>query len=108
MPTVKPAAPSFVQRLSDALVEGLKIAGIEAKVQTEPVPHTRLHRVLVVASKFRQLRPSERQDLVWRIVSQDLSPEEQLRISMILTATPDELVGRAPRTARRKCALALR
>ncbi|MBN1344832.1 MAG: hypothetical protein JXQ73_19215 [Phycisphaerae bacterium] len=49
---------------------------------------------MVTAKKFGQLRPSERQDLVWRIIKQHFSAEEQLLISMILTLTPDELQGK--------------
>ena len=87
-------APAFLRRLETALVEGLKASGIAADVDSEHVPTTKLHRVTVLAPKFRALRPTERQNLVWRIAEQTLSPDEQLRISMILTLTPDELRGR--------------
>jgi len=48
----------------------------------------------VIAKKFKSMRPSERQDLVWRIADQVLVPDEQLLVSMILTLTPDELAGK--------------
>jgi hypothetical protein len=84
---------SFARRLQETLTRGLATAGIKAKVKTEPVRTTRLHRVLVTAKKFDELAPSERQNLVWRIIGQNFSPEEQLLISMVLTLTPDELKG---------------
>jgi hypothetical protein len=88
------ALKSFQRRLAQRLVDGLKVGGIRAKVQSEPVPQTKLFRVNVIAPAFESLRPSERQDLVWRIVSQHFDSEDQLRISMILTLTPNELAGR--------------
>ena len=86
--------PAFLDRLVMALVEGLKAGGIAAKVYVEPVPSTKLHRLTVLAPKFAALRPSERQDLVWRIVDDILDREDQLKISMILTLTPDEAKGK--------------
>jgi len=72
---------------------GLAQAGIKARIRIEPVEETSLSRVLVTSEQFCRLDPSERQDLVWRIIGQSFSPEEQLRISMILTLTPDEVNG---------------
>ncbi len=91
MAKVKSKRQSFPKRIERSISEGLATAGIDAEVETERVRGTRLHRVLTVARQFEHLRPSERQDLVWRIIKQHFSPEEQLRISMILTLTPDEL-----------------
>jgi hypothetical protein len=92
--TASEPAGSFDTRLRKAILKGLGQAGIDAKVETEPVPTTKLHRVLITARQFKQLRPSERQDLVWRIVGASFAPDEQLRISMIITLTPDEFAGR--------------
>jgi hypothetical protein len=86
--------PPFLDTLKSALVDGLKASGISAQVGIEPVPTTKLHRVMVLASKFKALKHSERQNLVWRIVEQALAPDEQLKISMILTLTPDEAKGK--------------
>jgi len=85
---------SFPVRLRTVLAGGLKGAGIDAEVRTEAVPTTKLHRVMVIARKFKHLPPSERQDLVWRIVGTRFSQEEQLQISMIVTLTPDEMAGK--------------
>ena len=84
---------AFAEKLGQVLVQGLGQAGIPAKVEFEPIPATRLVRVLLTARKFRNLRPSERQDLVWRIVASHFKPDEQLKISMINTLTPEELAG---------------
>ena len=84
---------TFASRLRDSLIEGLKTAGLEATVDVERIQGTKLHRVFVVADAFAKLRPSERQDLVWRIADQSLSPEERLQISMIFTVTKSELPG---------------
>ena len=86
--------PAFLGRLNAALIKGLGAAGIAAKVDTEPVPTTKLHRVMVLAPKFKVLKHTERQNLVWRIAEQTLSRDEQLKISMILTLTPAETEGR--------------
>ena len=78
-------ARDFEERLKKCLKDGFDLAGITAKIAISPIPGTKLHRVLVTAPQFARLRPSERQDLVWRIVSQHFTPDEQLRISMIVT-----------------------
>ena len=93
MAKVKHGQNGLARKLTNALAAGLKSAGIQADIDTEPVRLTHLLRVYVVAKNFQEMRPSERQDLVWRIVDQALTPEEQLRISMILTLTPNELKG---------------
>lgn len=82
--------PPFLDRLKSALVGDLKGSGIRAEVRAEPVPTTKLYRVAVLAPKFKVMAHSERQNFVWRIAERALSPDELLRISMILTLTPDE------------------
>lgn len=89
--------PLFVKRLKDALTEGLKNAGIVARVAYERVPTTKLYRFAVLAGKFESLTHSERQSLVWRIAEQALPPDEQILISKILTLTPEE-AGEVPTT----------
>ena len=83
--------PSFLDRLKTGLISSLDKNGIDADVDTEKVPTTKLYRVIVLAPKFKALKHSERQNLVWRIADSALSPDEQLHISMILTLTPDEV-----------------
>jgi hypothetical protein len=87
-------APPFLDRLKAALISALAANDISAKVRTERVPTTKLYRVAVLAPKFKEMKHSERQNLVWRIADSALSPDEQLHISMILTLTPDEVEER--------------
>src|SRR5438105_4578749 len=93
MARLKTLPVSFAERIQQTLRSGLAHGGIKADVEVEAVPGTRLQRVLVTAPNFRQLRPSERQDLVWRIIDQEFEHDEQLLISMIMTLTPNELRG---------------
>ena len=86
-------AEIFGQRLQTALQEGLRKVGIEAEVETEPVPTTLLHRALVVAPQFAQLGFSDRQEVVWRIIKHYFSPDEQLFVSGVRTLTPAEMAG---------------
>ena len=85
--------PAFLIRLKKALVETLKRAGIEAKVKSEPVPQTKLFRLAVLSPQFKAMRHSERQSLVWRITEKAISPDDQMRISMIHTLTSEEAKG---------------
>jgi hypothetical protein len=90
MAKVKETSSSFANELKAVLLQGLKQAGIPAKVEIQRIPSTRLHRVLVVSRQFEHLRHSECQDLVWRIVGEHFkSFEDQLKISMIWTLPPE-------------------
>ena len=94
MASVKENAPLFLKRLTKALVDTLNGSGIQARVLTEPVPTTKLYRVAVFSPQFEAMKHSERQSLAWRIAERTLSPDEQLRISMILTLTDEEEKGK--------------
>ena len=91
--TGRAGGKNFPARLRNELSKGLKIAGIHPTIETQPIRRTNLHRITVLAKEFEKMRPSERQDLVWRIIGQRFSPDEQLQISMILTLAPTELEG---------------
>ena len=94
MAKVKELSGAFEGRIGDALRKGLRIAGIQpARISVGPIQGTKLHRVIVEAPAFKKLRPTERQDLVWRIIGQKFPPDDHLRISMILTVTPAEFRG---------------
>ena len=84
-------APNFQRKIRDVLASGLETAGVRATIRLEKIPGTRLTRVMVTSPIFKKLRHSERQDFVWRIINQHFSPEEQLRISTIMTIAPAEL-----------------
>ncbi len=84
--------PTWLDVLFQTLRAQLRAVGIgEVDLLDEPINGTKLHRVTVVAPKFAALRPSERQDLVWRIAEQVLNKDQQLQLSMILTLTPKEI-----------------
>lgn len=82
--------PEFIDRLTAALTGQLMANGIKADIRFERVPTTRLYRVFVFAPKFKHMQHSERQNVVWRIASNALTPDELARISMIVTLTPME------------------
>lgn len=79
-----------IKRLKTALAEELGSRGIEAEIDSERIPATKVHRIWVLSPKFKKMMHTERQDLVWRIADQVLSPAERLSISMIVTLTPEE------------------
>jgi len=82
--------PQFVQTLEEALKEKLR----NAQVDVEKVGRTNRFRFLVVSDRFRRMHHPKRQNLVWDIVEKVLPPQEMLRISMIITMSPDEVNGR--------------
>jgi hypothetical protein len=74
----------------------LKNLGIDpnASVEFEPIGRTRVVRVIVVSKGFALLRHEERQKYVWEAAERVLqTPEDRLRISMILTVAPTELAA---------------
>ncbi len=93
--------PVLVDRLTEALKSDLKEAGISARVLNEPVRRTRLYRFFVVSDAFAEMRHSERQEVVWRIARDHLTPAMQARISMILTLTREEMGEEEIRPPRR-------
>jgi len=86
--------PDFLSLLKKTLIETLKSNDIRAKVLSEPVPNTKLYRLTILSPQFKAMRHTERQDLVWRIAERAISPDDQMRISMILTLTDDEAKGK--------------
>jgi hypothetical protein len=83
----------FASRLETALKQGLEKADIKATVEIQRVPGTSLHRGLVVSKQFKRMGHLERQDLIWRILDQAFTPDEQLRISSIRALTLQETGG---------------
>ena len=84
---------NFGERLEEALRDGLRKVGIEAEVETQPVPTTLLHRAIVVSPQFRELGYMDRQEVIWRILDQFFSRDDQLYISSVWTMTPAEMEG---------------
>jgi hypothetical protein len=83
--------PDFVSKLKAALEKDLHDVGVDGTVEVEPAGTTKLFRFFVVSDGFKDLRHSERQNLVWRIVEKTLSPDDAVKVSMVMTLTKDEL-----------------
>jgi hypothetical protein len=86
-----PDTPVFVTKLKAALEKDLRALGLKSTVSVEPAGTTKLYRFFVVSDDFRDLRHSERQNIVWRIVDKTLSAEDSIKVSMIMTLAKEEL-----------------
>lgn len=71
--------------------EDLRALGLKSTVRVEPAGTTKLFRFFVVSDAFKNLRHSERQNIVWRVVDRTLSPEDSIKVSMIMTLATTEL-----------------
>ena len=90
--------PDFVKKLQDAIAS--KLVGSEFEV--ERVAGTNRYRLAVVWDGFTRSNVFKRQDRVWNIAEKSLAPAELLRISIILTLRPDELVEAGHSNGRQK------
>jgi len=79
--------PPYVQKLIAEL--GNRLPG--AQINSEHVRSDRF-RVAIVSSDFEKLGHPERQQLVWDIADSTLAKHDLLKISMILTVAPSELM----------------
>lgn len=91
MPEVSAPADRFGDKLRSVLQRGLHERSIEARVSTEHVRRTTLHRAMVVSPQFEDMSHLERQEVVWQVIRSKLSPDEQLRISIVMALTPEEI-----------------
>ena len=91
----RPVTPPFVLRLTSTLTDELARVGVKADVFAERIAGTKVHRIHVIAPKFKGFTHFERQNLVWGIAEGTLTTDDRLCISTILTATPDEMKGAA-------------
>ncbi len=87
---------TFPSKLRSVLKSGLASAGINVqRIETERISGTKLHRVTVLSKGFEKLRPSERHDLVWRIVGGAIvNHDEQLQIRFNLHLCAQRVSGR--------------
>lgn len=83
--------PRFTETLKRLLLGELQKLRITAQVGFKNLGQTRVFRMYVIASAFRSMRYTERQELVWRIVRSACSEAQLSQISMIITATPSEI-----------------
>ena len=80
-------------KIMNAIVEGLEERKIPVKVEYEKSALRGLYRFYVVSDKFDRLSNAERQDIVWRIIKNNLEPADTLRITMVMTLTEKEARG---------------
>jgi stress-induced morphogen len=80
--------PSYVATLLKALRKGIP----GAKIHREQVRRDR-YRFIVVSRKFSRLGHPERQRLVWNIADEVLDKGDLLKVAMILTLSPRELLS---------------
>lgn len=85
------ASTTLNSNLRNLLIQQLRLLGIPASIGFKQLGNTKMVRVYVVSNKFKALRYSERQSLVWRIVEREIPQDQQDRISMIITVTEAEL-----------------
>ena len=90
MPEVAQKSQPLATRLREVLVRGLNEVGITAEIETEPIRGTRLCRALVISPQFEDMWLSERQAVVWDIIGRSFPVEDQIRISIVVTLTPEE------------------
>ena len=84
------ARNALEQRLVNGLEKELLQVGVPADVHAEPVPFTKLRRIIVIADAFEDMGYTERQSLVWLASERVLDEDELMFVSMILTLTPAE------------------
>jgi hypothetical protein len=91
MGKISTSSSTFAGRLEGVVKDGLLVAGIKAVTLTEQVPGTKLVRLIVMADEFEQLSPTERQNLVWRIIEKKFSSEEQMKISVVVALSKKDV-----------------
>lgn len=77
------------QKVRKALDAAANDLGATAEVVLEDVPPNRIAGRML-SPGFAQLSPSERQDLIWRHLDDELNAYERTLVSFIVTDTPTE------------------
>lgn len=85
---------ALANKLADGLSQYMEGSGIQqVRYEWEDIPGTRMLRFYVTSPTYRNLFHGDRQSLIWRAVPALLTQGEMLRISMIVTLTPEEAAG---------------
>ena len=74
------------RKLILAVKAGLAEQRIDAQVDLEKSGLPGRYRLFVVSSDFRKLAEAERQDILWRVLREKWTREDQLRITLALTS----------------------
>jgi len=75
------------------LLDGLDEHDLSATVELEASGLPGRYRLYVVSDDFTNLLESERQDIVWRVLKERWSREDQVRITLSLMLTEREAHG---------------
>lgn len=81
--------PGFAEALATALKDGFP----DAQVDMERIGRTNRYRFAVISPRFQRMDHPKRQNLVWDIAERVLKPQELLRVGLILTLRPDDLMN---------------
>ena len=81
------------KRLERLVVKGLEERQIKAKVDLEPSGLPGRYRLYAVSSSFAKLSEAERQDILWRVLKEQWSRSDQLRITLSVALTDKEAQG---------------
>ncbi len=79
-----------IKKLKASVVDGLDEYGIKAEVDLEPSGLPGRYRLYVVSKDFAKLQEAERQDVLWRVIKDRWTREDQLRITLSLALTEEE------------------
>jgi hypothetical protein len=90
MAAIKSLKVGEIKRLKASVVAGLRDYGIKAEADLEPSGLPGRYRLYVVSKDFAKLREAERQDVLWRVIKDRWTREDQLRITLSLALTEKE------------------
>ena len=77
-------------RLRGELTNGFAEREINARVELEESGLPGRYRIYITAPEFEQLTEVERQDVLWQILRERWTREDQLRITLALTLSQQE------------------
>jgi len=78
------------QDICKELKDKLELSGIKAKIFSKPIVTLKLRRFYVISKHFKDIDPSERQEIIWRIIKHKFTFEEFMLISIFYILTPKE------------------
>ena len=78
------------KQICQELITSLALSDIKAKVFSKPIVTLKLRRFYVISKCFKNIDPSERQEIIWRIVKHKFTFEEFMLISIFYILTPKE------------------
>jgi len=90
MAPTKNLKPGQMNKLKASVRSGLREHRIKAKVDLEPSGLPGRYRLYVVSKDFARLQEAERQDILWRVIKDCWTREDQLRITLSLALTEKE------------------